>query len=633
MGEPRVLFSLNGQLWPDDGEYEDRSWEEGSDNNGKQEDEEGKIGKREAVNNNHLWKKMKNSKTQPDQQCNANASIGPPPVPTLDEKVTSPQEKEPSSELGHKVPMKNERILLKIRKIKKRSKKQKRLKGEEEYDYQITDQKKDDKRSSKKKKETEEPPNNNSSNVNSNNNVNLNNHNDCIVVKPQPLILKDFFETVDDSNQVQTTLPNELLVKIFEFVVQDESKAMINLLNLCRVSEDWRRLILSTPKLWRVVDLSDFNKKPSETELVQFSSLLVNTSHLNFTGWDYTLNLSNLAPILETCGKSLTSIVFRGCYTIEGTILDLLSKACPSLEEIDLSQTSSSDRSERPGSKKGRNKIRKVVYPLFPSFQTYLATNGSKLKSINLSENKINGLTHLFTAITKYCHNLRSLDLSNIQSNSSFLLRVDTLQESCPNLQILRLGNIFIQPPKSGNALGFPKLEELSIPCNNSDHGHGEPVISSLTKDAENLKLLDIRGSPRVTASCIIKIPAWNLQHLAIDNCSTIFSTGLEMIVSKWKHSLIELDISHNLHQTGISAALEALSSEKDCPLKVITLRGSSVLFESVEKLLINCKNLRLIDLQSCRALPRGTKRVFVGEEVVKFRNDIINGRYKNFDQ
>ncbi|XP_053204586.1 F-box/LRR-repeat protein 6-like [Panonychus citri] len=636
MGESRVLFSLGGELWPEEDD-DDQSWEDKSckSDKGKQVkgkgEEEGQLAGNHHHHHSHRhhWRKNSKSKTEKQQPLPPE----PPPVSIGTEKLTSPEkdastEEPPTSKLGQEVPIKDERILLKMKKIKKRS-------GDEDYyDYQITDQKEDDdKRPSKKKKEVDEAAKlpNNVGNTNCSSTTTNNSTGDSVSVKSSQLILKDFFETVDESNQVQTILPNEILVKIFEFVVQDESKVMINLLNLCRVCETWRQIILSSPKLWRSVDLSEFNKKPSETELAQLSSLLVNTSYLNFTGWEYSLTLPCLARILTTCGKSLTSIVLRGCYTVDGAFLDLLSDECPLLAEIDLSRTSPSDQTIKKG--RNCNKVKKTSYPLFPSFQNYLAKNGSKLKSLNLSENKINGLTHVFTAITKYCLDLRSLDLSNIQSSSSFLLRVDTLQESCPNLQILRLGNIFIQPPKSGNARGFPKLEELSIPCNNSDHGYSESVISSLTKDAENLKLLDIRGSPRVTASCIIKISAWNLQHLAIDNCSTIFSTGLENIINKWKHSLIELDISHNLHQEGISDALEALSSVENCPLTAITLRGSSVLFNSIEKLLRNCKNLRLIDLQSCRALPRGTKRVFVGEEVVAFRNDIINGRYKDFDQ
>lgn len=204
-----------------------------------------------------------------------------------------------------------------------------------------------------------------------------------------------------------------------------------------------------------------------------------------------------------------------------------------------------------------------------------------------------------------------------------------------------------IRQPK-GLYSGFPLLEELSIPCNNSGTGHSEAIISCLTNSAENLKLLDIRGSSKVTSSCLIKIPAWNLEHLAIDNCLTIFSNGLEMVVSKvgsfykqiqtiinqyfhhlqWKHSLIELDVSHNNHQDGISAALELISSEKNSPLQRITLRGSSLSFESVSKLVMNCANLKMIDLQSCRALPRGTKKVFRGQEILEFREEITKGFY-----
>lgn len=86
--------------------------------------------------------------------------------------------------------------------------------------------------------------------------------------------------------------------------------------------------------------------------------------------------------------------------------------------------------------------------------------------------------------------------------------------------------------------------------------------------------------------------------------------------------------MSHNNYQDGISAALELISSEKNSPLKSLTLRGSSVSFESVSKIVMNCANLKMIDLQSCRALPRGTKKVFRDREILEFRDEITKGFY-----
>lgn len=44
--------------------------------------------------------------------------------------------------------------------------------------------------------------------------------------------------------------------------------------------------------------------------------------------------------------------------------------------------------------------------------------------------------------------------------------------------------------------------------------------------------------------------------------------------------------------------------------------------------LVMTCKKLKCVDLQSCRALPRGTKRVFRGSEIQKLRSEIFEGNY-----
>lgn len=56
---------------------------------------------------------------------------------------------------------------------------------------------------------------------------------------------------------------------------------------------------------------------------------------------------------------------------------------------------------------------------------------------------------------------------------------------------------------------------------------------------------------------------------------------------------------------------------------------GSSVSLEPVKAVLMNCPNLHSINLQSCRALPRGIKRLYTGDAVQKLKQSLEN-RPKN---
>lgn len=92
------------------------------------------------------------------------------------------------------------------------------------------------------------------------------------------------------------------------------------------------------------------------------------------------------------------------------------------------------------------------------------------------------------------------------------------------------------------------------------------------------------------------------------------------------------MDISHNNNQESLNLALETLAYDENETLRVLTLKGSSPSFDQIKKILSKCPNLYSLDLQSCRTLPRGTKRVFNREDLLKFKTDVMNGRYDDFE-
>lgn len=52
-----------------------------------------------------------------------------------------------------------------------------------------------------------------------------------------------------------------------------------------------------------------------------------------------------------------------------------------------------------------------------------------------------------------------------------------------------------------------------------------------------------------------------------------------------------------------------------------MNLCGSSVTLEPVKALLSKCENLESLNLQSCRGLPRGVKRLYENEQLMELRN------------
>ena len=360
--------------------------------------------------------------------------------------------------------------------------------------------------------------------------------------------------------------PNEILIKIFEEVMLSEDNDLITLLNISQVCEYWRQLILKTPKLWKKLDLSKFKDTSTGSDLINLCEIgtLSNVTHVNFSGWTCALSRLSFSKFLNACGPNLKYICLRECYKINGDDLIMISEKCPNLKEIDLSRVTFSSKGYEKRRRSNDNKSLEKANPIFSKcFRKFLCKFGSNLTSLILAENKLPSLSTIFTDILvslknllkrpnyltlilffyqNNCPNLQLLDLSNIE-NTGFAIPIHKLQEACPLLKVLRLANLPINAYKDNN-LGFPNLEELSIPCSNdfinstSNFNHNDTVIGNITKNSENLKLLDIRGLRNVSASCLIKIPAWNLQNLALDNCSRI-SLSLEMIISKVSFVLI----------------------------------------------------------------------------------------------
>lgn len=261
-------------------------------------------------------------------------------------------------------------------------------------------------------------------------------------------------------------------------------------------------------------------------------------------------------------------------------------------------------------------------------------TMGERLTDLVLAHNKLVGCTQILNAIATHCPNLTLLDLSNIKTHAynTSLLPLEKLQEGCQRLRVLRVTNSqIVLAPASLTAQvaspGFPLLEELSLAGIEDDHTTSKFIddngLERILKTSNRLRLLDVRGCTKITDSGLVRVPAWDLEHLFLSAClvTRINHAGLELIVQKWAHSLVEVDLAWSTATEPLDAAVRTLAEKgSDSRLRTLDLRGSSVSLPSVRAVLDNCTRLQSINLQSCRALPRGIKRLYEGAAVDELR-------------
>lgn len=114
------------------------------------------------------------------------------------------------------------------------------------------------------------------------------------------------------------------------------------------------------------------------------------------------------------------------------------------------------------------------------------------------------------------------LDLSNLRTatRDTVCINIEQLQQGCPKLRVLRLTNSLIRlsatPLKDQAAsLGFPHLEELSIAVDPKSYiSLDNASMERILKNAHKLRLLDVRGCTSITNSSLVRVPAWDLEHL-----------------------------------------------------------------------------------------------------------------------
>ncbi|KAL1506211.1 hypothetical protein ABEB36_005612 [Hypothenemus hampei] len=423
-------------------------------------------------------------------------------------------------------------------------------------------------------------------------------------------------------------LPEHILRKIFEEVCLQDG-ALPTLVRLGKVCRFWKDISLKS-SLWKKADLN-YVKERNRTDLRLhwlILNRLIECEDLTMGEWKIRDIQAAVEAICEHCPQ-LKGLNLSGWKGLNADNLKYLTTECKKLERLDLSSINSTSAIN--------------AQPLVSLSQTM----NTRLTHLVLAHNKIAGFMQIISALASHCPNLQLLDISNIKTfaHNTALLHVEKLQIGCPKMRVLRITNsqIWLAPVTLTEQVaspGFPNLEELSLAGLEEDQtttsrSMDDEGIERLLKSSTKLRLLDVRGCSKLTDSGLVRVPAWDLEHLFLSACyiTRLQNSGLELIVQKWSHSLLEVDLAWSTATASLDAAVLALAEKgPESKLRILNLCGSSVSLEPIRAVLSKCSSLHSINLQSCRALPRGIKRLYTGSAVDELRKSLNDKKTEGSD-
>ncbi|XP_058065963.1 F-box/LRR-repeat protein 6 [Anopheles bellator] len=430
------------------------------------------------------------------------------------------------------------------------------------------------------------------------------------------------FKPPEDQSVWANRLPEHVLHMIFKNIVQEEGSVPA-MIRLSRVCSAWYK-VAQSPSLWRTVDLGTWTKDRFKTEpklkwLIE--NRLKHATEVGLGNWKIT-NVQCVLDKLVEFAPNLVGITLTGWKALTSDHLLFLVQHFKRLESIDLSSINAEVNANKTAV--GQTSLCNAITEM-----------GSRLTHLHLAHNRLSGIPQIVKGLSTHCPNLVLLDMSNVSTVaiSHGILHIEQLQHGCQKLKVLRITNSHINLSMATlqeqmESPGFPALEELSV-ASLSDESRlfNDEFLQRILKTSTQLKLLDVRGCSRLTHDSLIRLPTWDLKHLFLSGCSLTrdTSSGLELIASKWAHSLIEFDLAWANATKPLDDALKALADKgSESPLNHLNLCGSSVSLEAVKEVLANCPHINSINLASCRGLPRGVKRLLQGaQEIAELRENL----------
>ncbi|KAG9278926.1 F-box/LRR-repeat protein 6 [Astyanax mexicanus] len=410
-------------------------------------------------------------------------------------------------------------------------------------------------------------------------------------------------------------LPVEVLVKIFELAVQQDGAVPF----LCRVGRVCRlwNCAASSPTLWRSVSIGYCWIEPGKSQLPGTEQKIRNTvdwlAQNRFSQLrDFSLChwKKHVEYVIQTVAEScpnLQSLKLSYCTGVTKEAFQNLGTSCPSLESINVQHTEFQD----------------------DGLVSFVETYGNHLKRIFVTRStKSDKLLNVLCR--GCCPELRVLEI-NTKLDSGYCplpICIQALQLGCPKLQIFRLMNVSPIPKMIRNTPsstpGFPMLEELCI-ASSAHSFMTDHDLHNVLHGSPRLRVLDLRGCSRVTATGLYNLPCEDLECLYWglyfnSNVMVASNKGLHMLTQKWSKTLRELDLTNQpFTEEDMEIAMGSLAHNPQVEsFRSLNLSGTRITTPALRLLVAQAPALSYLNLSSCRYLPRGLKRVYRGPEDVQ---------------
>uniref|UniRef100_A0A3Q2WYV4 F-box and leucine rich repeat protein 6 n=1 Tax=Haplochromis burtoni TaxID=8153 RepID=A0A3Q2WYV4_HAPBU len=347
-----------------------------------------------------------------------------------------------------------------------------------------------------------------------------------------------FITQEEDDHRWGHSLPEEVLINIFQIVVIQEGAVPF----LCRVGRVCRlwNAAASSPILWHRVTVGHCWIAPGRSQLPKTQKKIKDT-----LDWLAHSRFSQLRD-------------FSLCHWTKNVdyALEVVSQYCPDLCSLKLSYCTG------------------VTAAAFRS----LGLHSRSLHSLNLQYSE-----------RGCCPDLEMLEVNTKLDSKDCQLPVciQALQMACPKLKTFRMMNV--QPLHKGMRFGidptsgFPLLEELCIATTSFSY-LTDRDLRDILFDSPKLRVLDLRGCSRITASGLAALPCLELeclfwgQYFSSHVGLSSLKKGLHTLTQKWSRTLQQLDIAHQLFtEEDLELAMSYLCQAEADTLRSLNLSGTRI--------------------------------------------------------